>query len=155
MNQFCSQRFFYFREKTRQMKEFVVKLSSLMLLISCLSACKIKNKQLNPLEGKWNWNNSVCCGDDALQYRSDSNHLQIQLNFKKYTIDYISNGTYSKSEIYHIRKGLNDFQFSSGDTLSVVEFGQSVPAYFYIKKDTLILSRSYMEGSIDTYIRKK
>lgn len=137
------------------MKGLALKISCLLLIVMSLAGCIIQNLQVNQLEGQWVWNTSICCGDDALLYRSDSNHLNIQLNFKKYTLDYISNGTYSKSEIYHIRKGLNDFQYASGDTLSVIEFGQSASAYFYLKNDTLTLTRSYMEGSIDTYIRKK
>ena len=137
------------------MKGLALKISCLLLLVMSLAGCKIRSSQLNQLEGEWVWNSSVCCGDDALVYRSDSNHLNIQLNFKKYTLDYISNGSYSKSEIYHIRKGLNDFQYASGDTLSVIEFGQSAAAYFYLQNDTLTLARSYIEGSIDTYIRKK
>ena len=137
------------------MKGLALKISCLLLMVISLAGCKIRNLQVNQLEGEWVWNSSICCGDDALVYRSDSNHLNIQLHFKKYTLDYISNGTYSKSEIYHIRKGLNDFQYASGDTLSVIEFGQSAAAYFKLQKDTLTITRSYIEGSIDTYIRKK
>ncbi len=137
------------------MKGLALKISCLLLLVMSLAGCKIRTTQVNQLEGQWVWNSSICCGDDAILYRSDSNHLNIQLNFKKYTLDYISNGSFSKSEIYHIRKGLNDFQYASGDTLSVIEFGQSAAAYFYLQNDTLTLTRSYIEGSIDTYIRKK
>lgn len=137
------------------MKGLPLKICCLLLMLISFTGCKIRISQVNQLEGQWVWNSSICCGNDALLYRSDSNHLNIQLNFKKYTIDYIANGTYSKSEIYHIRKGLNDFQYESGDTLSVIEFGQSAAAYFKLQNDTLTITRSYIEGSIDIYVRKK
>jgi hypothetical protein len=134
----------------------ITKLLLLLLSVTLLSAkggCSSEENE-QAIVGEWKWIKSFCCGRNSVWTTVET------CNCSK-TLTILKDGTYTlqvdsaalKVGTYKIRRGINDFQETQGDSAMTILFGEEDPAYVVFTGDTLLLSRGYMDGTNDYFVK--
>ncbi len=122
--------------------------------ISAKSSCSSNNNQ-DLLLGEWKWVKSYCCGRNTQLINEESCKCKQSLTIlKNGTYEWKKNKEILRSGTYILRKGINDYQLSRGDSALAIQFGQEDAAYVMYSGDTLIISRGYMDYSNDYFVRR-
>lgn len=123
-------------------------------LLSADKGCKEK-QVAESLYGTWKWEKTACCGR-GMKITTDDENTDRTLVFNeggKYAET--KNGVVSKEGTFVVRKGINDYQLSTGDSADVVLFDENIAGYVTNQNDTLVISFGYMDLQTDYYTRKK
>ncbi len=142
--------------KLSQLRYSILLCFAALVFSSAESTCNKEEKaEADLLMGTWNWTKSFCCG------RGNSVWTSPETCACTRALILNSDGSYQKLEDdkikqegkYLLRKGLNDYQFSTGDTNRVIVFDEEHAAYIRFENDTLMITRGYMDLESDYYVK--
>lgn len=109
-----------------------------------------------PYIGEWRWVKTNCCFRSPVNSTPKSCSctkrliLNIDSTFERYEDDALTGkGT------YQIRKGISDYASSNGEIEPVIVFSEDAPSYYYFQKDTLVISKGYIDLQTDYYVPVK
>ncbi len=127
-----------------------------LFYISADSGCREENKETHPVIGNWKWVKTFCCGRTSVWTNPSTCGCNKSLSINEDgTYQYFENEKETLHGEYLIRKGINDYQYETGDSSAVIQFGEDPGAYISFNDDTLLLSKGYMDMSNDYYVKQK
>lgn len=143
----------------------MIKLKSLGFVLLCVTLISAKGgcsdeSTAQPVIGNWIWVKTFCCGRTSTWTSPETCKCKKELQINEdgtfsYTssVNDVNDKNLGKGK-YILRKGLNEYQYSQGDSALCIQFNEQAPAYVEFIGDTLLLSRGYMDYDNVYFIRK-
>lgn len=105
--------------------------------------------------GEWQWVKTVMpFSQDTITPESEGYSIKriFQANG---TLKHYKNGALQYTTPYQLRYKKNDALNPQSDSSLMLHIDERSPAYYSIEKDTLTISRAYIDGSVKDYVRIK
>jgi len=125
-----------------------------IFLVSADGGCKQGNESA-ALNGTWKLEKTNCCGRGMKMIIPEKGTIKTITFQEEGKYKEATNGITSKEGVFSLRKGINDYQYSVGDSANVVLFDSLMSGYITYLKDTLVISFGYMDLQTDFYTKKK
>lgn len=138
------------------MRIILISLIAFIGLTSAEGGCNRPKETTNTVVGKWRWVKTFCCGRGSqwtdpstcnctkgIEFKADGSYIQYM------------NGGVQKEGTYILRKGLNDYQYETGDTSLAIRMDEESEAYVVFNNDTLGITRGYMDLDNNYFVRER
>jgi hypothetical protein len=139
------------------MRNYILAALTLALYVSADGGCNRKDKEAaNSLHGKWRWVKTFCCGRTSVWSTPESCNCTRSLELKSdgsYVL--MDNGEVTKEGTYMLRRGINDYQLSTGDEREAIVMDSTDAYYLSMNGDTLGVTMGYMDGPNYFYVKSE
>src|SRR5687767_10253778 len=133
------------------MKFKLLALIPAILFISAKGGCNKEDQQrAEGLTGEWKWVKTFCCGRTSKWTDPSTCTCTKMIVFTKDgKYSKYNDGALVKQGTFSLRKGLNDYQQSTGDNREAIIFDNDDAAYIIMENDTMGITMGYMDGPND------